>query len=374
MTALAARLDRPNVPRPRIAPPEERAPGNGRSRVTVILPARDEAAAIGAAVRSHLRQTHADLELVVVDDGSTDGTAAVAREAAAGDHRFRVVHAGPLPAGWIGKSWACHRGAQDATGDWLLFSDADVVHEPEALEACLRLADDAGRAGVTLAPRILTGSVGERIVLPAAAFIILAVMAPGPLARSPRSGVTMAAGAYLLIRRDVYERIGGHDGIRGHMVDDLALARAVKDGGDLLIPADGTDLVRLRMYHGVRPMWRGWRKNAAFASPRGRTRGLGPAVLLGMLAVTPAAAALRGLARGDGRLLALGAAGLGAQAWAQRLSAPIAATPPRYALSFPLGVLFMAVVSARGAIDRLTGRGPVWRGRRYPQAAAPRRT
>ena len=316
VTALAARLDRANVPRPRITPPEDGVPGNARSRVSVILPARDEAAGIGAAVRSHLRQTHTDLELIVVDDGSRDDTAAVAREAAAGDPRFRIVHAGSLPTGWIGKSWACHRGAQDATGDWLLFSDADVVHEPETLAACLRLADDAGRAGVTLAPRILTGSVGERIVLPAAAFIILAVMAPGPLARSPRSGVTMAAGAYLLIRRDVYERIGGHDGIRGHMVDDLALARAVKEAGDLLIPADGTDLVRLRMYHGVRPMWRGWRKNAAFASPRGRTRGLGPAILLGALAVAPVAAALRGLARRDGRLLALGAAGLGAPAWA----------------------------------------------------------
>lgn len=213
------------------------------------------------------------------------------------------------------------------------------------------------------------GTVAERVVLPAAAFIILAVMAPGPLARSPRSSITMAAGAYLLMRRDVYDRIGGHAAIQGHMVDDLALARAVKSSGDLLIPADGTDLVDLRMYRGLRPMWRGWRKNAAFAAPRGRTRGMAPAVALAVLALAPVTGLVRGARRRDRFLVGWGALGLASQIWAQRLSAPITTTPRRYGPTFPLGVLVMALVAARGAVDRITGRGPIWRGRRYPQAA-----
>ncbi len=369
ITAAAARWDQPRVPRPDV--PDR--PDTDAARITIVLPARDEAEAIGDAVRSHLCQTHVDIEVIVADDGSTDDTVTVAHRAAEGDPRLRIISAGPLPDGWIGKSWACHRGAQEATGDWLLFTDADVVHAPDTLAACLRLARSEGRAGVTLAPHILTGSASERIVLPAAAFIIFAVMAPGPLARSSRSGVTMAAGAFMLIRRDVYDGIGGHERIHGHMVDDLALARAVKDGGDLLIPADGTDLIRLRMYHGVRAMWRGWRKNAAFASPRGRTRGLAPAVLLGVLALSPVVATVRGTVRREPALAALGVLGLGGQMWAQRLTARITPTPRGYAPTFPLGVLFMALVAARGAVDRLTGRGPVWRGRRYPQAAGPRR-
>jgi len=128
------------------------------------------------------------------------------------------------------------------------------------------------------------------------------------------------------------------------------------------------------MYRGLRPMWAGWRKNAAFASPRGLTRGLAPSVLLGALALTPAAAAAHGVWRRDGRAAAVGAVGLAAQAWAQRLAGDITPTPRRYAATMPLGTLFMATVAARGAIDRLTGRGPVWRGRRYPHAAGRVRT
>lgn len=348
--------------------PMREAPRDDGPLVSIVLPARNEERGVGAAVRSHLGQRYRRIEVIVVDDESSDATAAEAVAAAEGDPRFTLVRGEPVPEGWVGKSWACRQGSRRATGEWILFTDADVVHAPDALGRCLALAERLGRGGLTLAPRVDTGTVAERMVLPAAAALIQFVLAPGPLARSPRSAIAMAAGAYLLLRRDLYERVGGHDGIGGHMVDDLALAQAVKRSGGLLMPADGTDLIRLRMYHDVGELWRGWRKNAAFASQRGVTKGLAPAAALVALGLLPSYALVRGASCRDARGAAFGAVGFAAQCVLQRLAGPIVDTPARYAVTLPVGTTFMAAAAMRGAVDRITGRGPVWRGRRYPHA------
>lgn len=339
--------------------------------VSIVIPARNEARDIGAAVASHLAQQYRNIELILVDDESTDATAAIARDAARDDPRFRIVEGRPVPAGWVGKSWACHQGASVASGAWLLFSDADVVHAPDALGRALAMAVRLDRGGLTLAPRVDTGTIAERAVMPAAIQLIQTMVAPAPLARMRHVPITMAAGAYLLIRRDVYDAVDGHAGVGHHMVDDLSLAGAIKRSGALLVPADGTGLVHLRMYRGLREMWRGWRKNAAFASPRGRTRGLFPALLLAWLGSTPLLATVVGVRRGNLRRASAGLVGLTAQVVLQRTAAPVVATPARYAGTLPLGTLFIAAAAVRGAVDRLSGRGPVWRGRRYPHAAGP---
>lgn len=348
--------------------PMRERPAQDGPLVSVVLPARNEVRGVGAAVRSHLEQRYRNIQVIVVDDESSDATAIAAVDAADGDPRFSLVHGAPVPDGWVGKSWACWQGSRQATGEWILFTDADVVHAPDALGRCLALAERLGRGGLTLAPRVDTGSVAERLVLPAAAALIQFVLAPGPLARSPRSTIAMAAGAYLLVRRDVYDAVGGHDGIGHHMVDDLALAQAVKRSGRLLMPADGTGLIHLRMYHDVGEMWRGWRKNAAFASQRGVTKGLAPAAALVALGLIPTFALVRGARSRDLPFATIGAAGFAAQCALQRLAGPIVATPARYAATLPIGTTFMAAAAMRGAIDRITGRGPVWRGRRYPHA------
>lgn len=337
--------------------------------VSIVVPARDEQRDIATTVRSHLAQDYRALELIVVDDQSSDGTARAATAAAAGDPRFRLIAGTAPPAGWVGKSWACQQGADAARGSWLLFSDADVAHAPDALGRCLALAQRLGRGGLTLAPRVDTGSSAERVVMPAAIQLIQTMVAPALLARMRHSPITMAAGAYMLMRRDVYDTVGGHADIGHDMVDDLSLGRAIKRHGYLLVPANGTRLVRLRMYHGSREMWRGWRKNAAFATPRARSRGLAPAALLATLGSAPLMAIARGVRTRDRRLLGAGAVGFAAQVALQRTAAPVVATPPAYAPTFPLGTLFIAAAAARGAVDRISGRGPVWRGRRYPHAA-----
>lgn len=343
-------------------------PEHGAGTVCVVVPARDEERAIGGTIRSLRAQSYDDIQVIVVDDGSSDRTAQVARSAAADDPRVRVIAAGDVPAGWTGKSWACHRGARESDGPWLLFTDADIEYSPDAIARALGLALRLGRGGVTLAPRIRTGSAAERAVMPAAIALIHTLVAPGPLARSPRSRVGLAAGAFILMQRDLYRAAGGHEAVRDRMVDDLSLAVNVKRAGGLLVPANGTSLISLRMYHGAREVWRGWRKNAAFGTEGSTSKGLVGGLMLGGFAVAPTCALVRGGRRGDGTAVALGAAGLALQMLLQRSAGRIVPTRPAWAAAFPIGALTISAAAALGGIERIAGRGPAWRGRRYPFA------
>jgi chlorobactene glucosyltransferase len=332
------------------------------------VPARDEERGIGAAVASLRALDYPRLEVVVVDDESGDGTLAAARAAAGGDPRVRVLAGGPLPPGWVGKSWACWQGVRAARGDWLLFTDADVVHAPDSLGRALAMARRLGRGGLTLFPTIDCEGTLERLVTPAAVTAIGTFVAPGPLARSRRSRVAIAAGGYILVERRVYEAAGGHAGVRGRMVEDVCLAAAVKRRGHLLVPMPAGPLARLRMYHGGREVWGGWSKNASFAAAGGAAKGLAGAGATVALALTPVVAAIQGARTGDRLLAATGAVGLLATVALQRLASRSARTPARYAPTLPLGMLVLAGAAARGSLGRLLGRGPEWRGRRYPLA------
>lgn len=354
--------------RRRVPDAADEPPALGGPLVSAIVPARHEERGIGAAVRSLRAQDHGGLEVIVVDDESEDGTRAEAVRAAEGDPRVRVLRGAPVPPGWVGKSWACWQGFEASAGRWLLFTDADVVHRPDALGRSLALAERLGRGGLTLIPRVETRTAVERVVLPTALALIETYVAPGPLVRSRRSGVALAAGPYILVRRDVYERAGGHRAIADRMVDDVSLARAVKAAGGLIVPALGIRLVSFRMYHGARDLWRGWSKNASFgAGPSGIT-GLAGALALATGALAPPAAAITGLVRRRPRTMAWGLAGWAAQAALHRAEARAVPTPRAYAALAPLGAVVIAAAAARGAVDRITGRGAIWRGRRYPEA------
>jgi hypothetical protein len=361
--AALATHERRRPPGPEAEPPVVDGP-----LVSVIVPARDEGRGVGAAVASLRALDYAHVEVIVVDDESRDGTLEAARAAAAGDPRVRVLRGEPLPRGWVGKSWACWQAVRVARGDWLLFTDADVVHAPDSLGRSLAMALRLGRGGLTLFPTIDCEGTLERLVMPAALTAIGTFVAPGPLARSPRSRVAIAAGGYMLIDRRVYEAAGGHAGIRGRMVDDVCLAAAVKRRGDLLVPMPAGRLARLRMYHGAREVWDGWSKNASFAAAGGAAKALAGAGAVAGLALAPAAATVRGVRTGDRLLAATGGAGLLATIALQRLASPAVRTPARYAPTLPVGMLVLTAAAVRGALRRLAGHGPEWRGRRYPLA------
>ena len=224
------------------------------------------------------------------------------------------------------------------------------------------------RGGVTLFPTIDAEGVAERTVIPAAAAAIGAFVAPGPLARSRGSAVAIAAGGYMLIDRVLYGRIGGHAAIRDRMVDDVSIAMRVKRAGGLLQPAPAGGLARLRMYHGPREVWQGWSKNASFGVEGDAPKALVGGLVLALLAALPPAAVVQGLRRRDPALAAAGLAGTASMAALQRLTTWAVPTPRRYAATLPLGMLVMAAATVRGASERIAGRGPRWRGRRYPLA------
>lgn len=336
--------------------------------VSVVVPARNEARGIGAAIASLRALEYPHVEVVVVDDQSDDETLATARAAAGDDPRITMIAGRPLPEGWVGKPWACAQGVAATRGDWLLFTDADVVHAPDSLGRTLAAALRLGRGGLTLFPTIDTAGAVERTVMPAALTAIATFVAPGPLARRPGSPVAIAAGGYMLVARAVYEAVGGHAAIRGRMVDDVWLAARIKRSGALLVPVPGGRLARLRMYHGGREVWEGWSKNASFAASGGAGRGLVAAAVMAALAVLPGVAAARGLRRGDAGLAASGVVGSVALVALQRLATWAVPTPRRYAPTLPLGLLVLSGAAARGALSRMRGHGPRWRGRRYPLA------
>ncbi|MEP7358016.1 MAG: glycosyltransferase family 2 protein [Anaerolineales bacterium] len=234
--------------------------------VSILLPARNEARNLRACVSSLLRQSYPNFELLVLDDESTDATPAVLRELAAGDARLRPLAGRPLPAGWLGKHWACHQLAEQAGDDLLLFTDADTVHHPEALRDAVAalLAEDAGL--LSAVPRQILGSWGERLVVPLLPWSLVSFY-PQRLARRVRwPALVMAVGQFMLFRRAAYQASGGHAAVRAHVADDIALARRLVAQGGRWRLLDATARVSCRMYHGLAEAYPGFSKNlyAAF--------------------------------------------------------------------------------------------------------------
>jgi chlorobactene glucosyltransferase len=230
-------------------------------RLSILVPARNEAAVIGRTVRGLLAQTYPHFEVIVLDDNSSDGTAELALAAAKGDPRLRVLLGKPLPSGWLGKNWACHQLAQVAGGDWLIFTDADVRWSPEALAA---LAAEMGRTQadlLTVWPTQETQSWGERLVVPLMALVILGYLPLLLVHHTPWPSLAAANGQCLAFRRKAYDAIGGHFALRDNVLEDVSFARRIKANGFRLRMADGAGLINCRMYSDWPSVRDGYAKN-----------------------------------------------------------------------------------------------------------------
>ena len=234
----------------------------GTPEVSVIVPARNEEQCLGRCLESLVGQQGVSFEVLVVDDGSTDRTRAIAESFP----QVQVIEAGALPEGWTGKNHAVWQGAQRARGKWLLFTDADTVHEPGSLAASVAEAEQHGAAMLSYSPRQEVGSFWERALMPVI-FAELAATYPPAKVCDPKSPVAAANGQYLMISREAYGAIGGHRAVAGSLLEDVALARRVKESGRALRFRYGGEAVRTRMYRSFEQMWEGWTKNLALLFP-----------------------------------------------------------------------------------------------------------
>ncbi|MCE9611601.1 MAG: glycosyltransferase [Chthoniobacter sp.] len=262
---------------PTAPPPAGEAP-----RVSILVPARNEALNIGTCARSLLAQDYPNFELLVLDDHSTDGTGDILQNLRSDDPRLRVLPGAALPPGWTGKGWACHQLAAQASGTFLFFADADTAHAPGTVSAAVAFAQRHRADLVSAWPRLLAVTWGERLIIPMILLLGM-VMYPHWLLRFLQNHPHLAArlpvgarrilgaanGQFMFFRRAGYDRIGGHAAVRDHVVEDVALGRAVArrmGDGMRLFNCDALQFSTVRMYRSFAETWEGFTKNlrAAF--------------------------------------------------------------------------------------------------------------
>jgi len=328
--------------------------------VSVIVAARNEEDDLGPTLDGLLAQDYPDLDVVVVDGGSTDATRDVAEERGP---RVRLLSEPPLPDGWVGKSWACWTGAAATRGPWLLFVDADVRTDPATVRTVLAWAERERADLATIGIRVEMLGFWERTVLPLFVQRVLLAYRPPHMDR-PGRRAAMANGQFWLTRRSAYERMGGHAAVKGNLIEDVAIARRYRDAGLRLRFAWAPLLGRTRMYRDRHEMFEGLLKNVHgvdFSAAR----------LVGLLAslvgfyLLPLGLLPLGLATGNWVLTGLGAFLYVALFGKHVAFARAVGAPAVYGLLYPLAVGWYIVLAATSLGRGVRRRSVSWKGRSY---------
>ena len=317
------------------------------SLVSVLLPVRDEVHRVEPCLRALLAQEGVALEVVVLDDGSTDGTADLVRAVVGDDPRVRVLAGRPLPAGWLGKPHACQQLADAATGEVLVFVDADVVLAPRAVAATVTLLKETGLDLLSPYPQQQAPGLTS-LVQPLLQWSWLTFLPLRLAERSSRPSLSAANGQLLAVRRAAYERAGGHAAVRAAVVDDVELLRAVKRSGGSGGVCDGTSLATTRMYDSWDELVEGYGKSLW-------TVPIPALALLAVLYVVPPVAALRGSRVG---LFGYAAGVLGRVVTGRRTGAAVLP----HALLHPVSIAAFCGLALRSRVLRHRG-ALTWKGR-----------
>jgi len=346
--------------------PTQTGAGSNVPPVSIILPVRNQARTVGDCIKSLVGLEYPNKEIIVVDGGSTDGTVELVRTF---DQHIAIVHEDPLPAGWVGKNWACHLGYKKSRGELLLFTDGDSVHATDSLARSVNYLQSENADLVTLAPGTILRSFWERLLQPPI-FLLIMILVGGKLVNDDNRQNAIGNGQYMLFRREAYDKIGGHNAVRDKIIEDYSLGRLLKRAGMRLRFVTASDALGVRMYASLGEIWRGWRKNFYTVSethllPRAVTRiflmftflvlpfaVLGYGILLA--AATPLNAYLiAGLFMSG--LLWLGIVMLDNSIGVSSL----------YALLFPLAIIVYIFIGIDSTVRGSLGFGFSWKGRVY---------
>lgn len=335
--------------------------------ISILVPARNEERDIVACLESLQKQDYPAYEVLVLDDSSTDRTGEMVARIAARDPRVRLLRGEPLPPGWAGKPHACHQLAAAARGEWLLFTDADTIHAPDMLTSALTYALAHRLSLVSGFPFQKTSSFSQRVVIPAMWSIVVTCM---PLwwvqgARRPKAGLVI--GQFIFVSAADYREVGGHEAVRGRIIEDVWLGITFARRGKRLATVDLTDVVTTRMYEGVGDLWEGFSKwtysITAFMS------WLFAFIVIGVVALFIAPFVM---------MVSHVSPWLPNLEWFTIIMVQVVLVlvmrilidrrfdyPRRYFVSYPLGVFFLLVSGVWGSVKALTGRGVSWKDRTY---------
>jgi len=345
-------------------------------KVSVVIPARNEGANIAACVQSILMSRYPAFEVIVVDDHSADDTLAISRVMATFDHRVTALEAPPLPDGWFGKQWACDRGAEQASGEILCFTDADTRHGQELMSRSVHRLRSRNLDFVSVLGRQVMLTFWERLIQPQV-FAMLSMRFGGAreVNRSSRVIDKLANGQYMLLTRAAYNDVGGHAAVRDQVAEDLTLAQQLFRRGKCTELVEGRNYLSTRMYTSFGTLVRGWMKNiyagGVRAAPFGSAgRALLPLVLLAgpIASIAPPIVlifAAFGLMTNAWLVWSLITTTATILWWVQiYLRAPVSGPwrALRFAAIYPLGSLILAYIIVRAVVR---GRRVEWRGREY---------
>ena len=350
-------------------PPPSQAPS-----ISVCIPARNEERNIRACVEAMLAQDYPDLEVIVLDDRSTDATPSILADIASSDPRLRPISGSDLPEGWAGKPHALYQASKAARGEWLCFVDADTFVTGEALSACYAKAIETNADMFTIMTFQITGTFWEKVVMPLVMTALSVGFSPRKV-NDPKRKDAIANGQFIMIKRSVYDAIGGHESVKDQIVEDKAISEQVKWNGYRLVVADGYAVARTRMYTSLPEMWEGWTKNIYLGlrdQPSLLVLGVFGAFLLLIatlfLPIWPLLGLLWYLQGGGWLAATVIAKSLILWIFLIYVRARVAKAmdiSAWYAFTTPLGAAIFAAMMLTSTWKVLSGKGVTWKGRMY---------
>ena len=336
-------------------------------RISVLVPARDEAENIEACVRSLLALNYPNFEVIVLDDHSGDDTYAILCRLRDRDYRLRVLIGADLPPDWCGKPFACWQLAHAASGELLLMTDADCVFAPDALLLALGARQEHRADVVSLVPDLRCEGFWERLLIPIQYFVIFAFLPTPLIRRTPFPWFAAANGAFLFLSRETYFAVDGHRAVRQQVAEDVKFAQHVKRQGKALWYGDGSRTYFVRMYHGLDELWAGFSKNLFSAFSKNLPLLLWVIFLIVNLFVLPPLWALFGWGSNAKWTLLPLLTYLGLAAVRYGLTLRFGRDTGGYALLNPLAWAMVVGIALSSAYRSVSGQGSAWKGRVYRQ-------